>query len=1003
MDSSSIIPNRPPPSALPSHLLARIISPAGSETTVIPDAAETANLLPLDAADLQNPTPEVGTPDIHAIEQFLRSRDPGDGQYQSLFPTTSSSPESHLSLPSPVAPAPLSLPPPAQESQMCSDNINDLASQQQPLDPQQNKVHDIAPNQIAAAGLQPGPDTTPSSSSTLGVPPKRTLPISPLAISSSVPDDDSVDSTPATLSTVASVIFAGQQSVVPNENSSPQVQIQAATPQLPQQLYIQPEGQMPAGDPSLALNAGPSQPTMAMGESPIMGAGQRSRAVVGEMTPAEIDQVLQHAATRLVAARRASGDYQADQTDDSDLSGADSPAMVPQSNNRVPSNGPKDYMDVHRFLPSQPQPQQGLSPLPFSSNPTTPSHLHHSYLSRTNSDSTDVLISHPVSIENSCHNSDDEDDGHHHHHHLSQQQSLSSYNPSSIEDWARRGRRNSNTFPTIPVQPPLQPFTLLQPPSSQTIASGLVQSQPTESNVNLEIQNITQGLGQQQLSDRPPVGPGSAAGRRLSTAAPSTPGPAMASSQVVDTTAVGGNMPSPAPAGRMPSHISSFRRRDTDSSKLSPRKSARETSHGIFHDLKRFFNVGNSPHASPAMLPLSVDSTAAPPGTPPAGAGGLATPSLKSRKSGLLGEWTHTTGGSERPASVTDSPRIAGQHGNSIETDFKKKYGKLGKVLGRGAGGTVRILSRSSDQKVFAIKQFRKRRPNESERSYVKKVTSEYCLGSTFHHPNIIETMDIVKESNYYYEVMEFAKYELFSAVMSGLMGRDEIACCFRGIVEGVSYLHGLGVAHRDLKLDNCVMNERGIVKIIDFGCSMVFQLPFEKKIQMAKGISGSDPYIAPELFTADQHDPRLADIWSMGIIFLCMTLRRFPWRIPKSDQDPSFQAFAKPDGTGKLRLLKLMPRESRPIMSRILEMDPSRRVLIQDVLEDSWMKNADHCTMEYMSRNHPHHLGDDGTVVSNPNEGITVLPPSIHGSESGRSQDVAMPMASVQVLPIAD
>jgi len=89
--------------------------------------------------------------------------------------------------------------------------------------------------------------------------------------------------------------------------------------------------------------------------------------------------------------------------------------------------------------------------------------------------------------------------------------------------------------------------------------------------------------------------------------------------------------------------------------------------------------------------------------------------------------------------------------------------------------------------------------------------------------------------------------------------------------------------------------------------------------------------------------------------------------------------------------------------MSRILEMDPSRRVLIQDVMEDPWMKNLDHCTMDYMSAHHPHHLGDDGTVVSNPNEGMTVLPPSIQGSESGRSQDVAMPVAPVQVTPVAD
>ena len=841
MDTSGI-PNRPPPSALPSHLLARMVSPAGSDTTVIPDANETAHQPPLDTADLQNPTPEVGTPDIHAIEQFLYSHNPGESQCQSQFPTTSSSPESHLSLPSPAAPAPMSLPPPAQEPQVHSNKISDLPSQQQPSDlqqqqqqpsdlqqQQQQQVPDIAPNQIAAAGHQPGPDTTPSSGSSLGIPVKRTLPISPLAIVSSYPDDESIESTPAALSTAQPNTFLGQELGFLQENASPQVQIQAATPQQQQQQQMQPKGQVPSEEPSLEQSLGPVQPPS--NESPIMGAGQRSRAVVGAMTPGEIDQVLQLAATRLVATRRANGDHQADLTDDSDLSGAESPAVVAQSRTNAPLNGPRDYMDVHRFLPSQPQPQHGLSPFSFNNNLTTPTHLHHTFLSRTNSDSTDVLISHPASVETSRHNSDDEDDGHYH----NQQQYH--YNSSSIEEWTQRGRRNSNPYSVPPVQPALKPFTLQQPPPTpQTIASGLVQFQLVENNLNPEMQNISQGFAQQQLSDRPPLGPGSADGRRLSAAAPSTPGPAMASSQVVDTTAIGGNMPSPAPPARMPSQVSSFRQRET----LSPRKSARETSHGIFHDLKRFFNVGNSPHVSPAILHTASDSKAThvASAASTAATGGATTPSLKIRKSGLLGEWTHThtTGGSDRPPSVTDSPRIAGQHGNSIETDLKKKYGKLGKVLGRGAGGTVRILSRSSDQKVFAIKQFRKRRPNESERSYVKKVTSEYCLGSTFHHPNIIETMDIVKESNCYYEVMEFAKYELFSAVMSGLMGRDEIACCFRGIVDGVAYLHGLGVAHRDLKLDNCVMNERGIVKIIDFGCSMVYQLPFEKKIQMAKG-----------------------------------------------------------------------------------------------------------------------------------------------------------------------
>ncbi|KAK3841501.1 MAG: kinase-like domain-containing protein [Linnemannia gamsii] len=320
----------------------------------------------------------------------------------------------------------------------------------------------------------------------------------------------------------------------------------------------------------------------------------------------------------------------------------------------------------------------------------------------------------------------------------------------------------------------------------------------------------------------------------------------------------------------------------------------------------------------------------------------------------------------------SESTKHHGPHGNAIETNLRKKYGKMGKVIGSGAGGTVRLITRESDHKTFAIKQFRKRKPAESERTYVKKITSEYCLGSTLHHPNIIETLDILQEGESFYEIMEFAKHELFSSVMSGAMVRDEIACCFRGILDGVAYLHEMGVAHRDLKLDNCVMNERGIVKIIDFGCSMVYQLPFEKQIQMAKGVSGSDPYIAPEVFTTDEHDPRLADVWSLGIIFVCMTLCRFPWKLAKlgnsTDADPSFEAFANPSGAGKTRLLKLMPRESRPILARMLEVDPTKRVLMPEVLEDEWVKSIEVCTLQSMCLYHPHHLGEDPNCVSNPN-----------------------------------
>ncbi len=167
---------------------------------------------------------------------------------------------------------------------------------------------------------------------------------------------------------------------------------------------------------------------------------------------------------------------------------------------------------------------------------------------------------------------------------------------------------------------------------------------------------------------------------------------------------------------------------------------------------------------------------------------------------------------------------------------INSKYGKFGKVLGSGAGGSVRLMKRSSDGTTFAVKEFRARHSYETEKEYAKKVTAEFCVGSTLHHGNIIETLDIIHEKGKWYEVMEYAPYDLFAIVMTGKMSREEITCSFLQILSGVSFLHGMGLAHRDLKLDNVVVNEHGIMKIIDFGSASVFKYPFENGITEASG-----------------------------------------------------------------------------------------------------------------------------------------------------------------------
>ncbi|KAG1793399.1 kinase-like domain-containing protein [Suillus variegatus] len=113
---------------------------------------------------------------------------------------------------------------------------------------------------------------------------------------------------------------------------------------------------------------------------------------------------------------------------------------------------------------------------------------------------------------------------------------------------------------------------------------------------------------------------------------------------------------------------------------------------------------------------------------------------------------------------------------------------------------------------IYAVKQFRPRRSGES----------------------VIETVNIVCDHGHYYEVMEYVPYDLFSVVMSGRMLRPEIFCVFRQICNGVAYLRSLGLAHRDLKLDNCVMTQGDIVKLIDFRTAVFrrgYFIPVQKTI----------------------------------------------------------------------------------------------------------------------------------------------------------------------------
>lgn len=113
-----------------------------------------------------------------------------------------------------------------------------------------------------------------------------------------------------------------------------------------------------------------------------------------------------------------------------------------------------------------------------------------------------------------------------------------------------------------------------------------------------------------------------------------------------------------------------------------------------------------------------------------------------------------TSGRATPSSSTTVPPHPIASLSEATHAHLSKKYGKWGRVLGSGAGGTVRLIKASSKNggTVFAVKEFRPKRSGESEKEYQKKVTAEFCVGSTLKHPNIIETVDIVSDHGHYYE-----------------------------------------------------------------------------------------------------------------------------------------------------------------------------------------------------------------------------------------------------------
>lgn len=293
---------------------------------------------------------------------------------------------------------------------------------------------------------------------------------------------------------------------------------------------------------------------------------------------------------------------------------------------------------------------------------------------------------------------------------------------------------------------------------------------------------------------------------------------------------------------------------------------------------------------------------------------------------------------------------------------FVEKYGRCQEVIGRGSFGVVRISHKklepatssnatpgtNGQEKLYAVKEFKKK-PNENEKKYNRRLTSEFCISSSLKHLNIIDTLDLLKDAKGdYCEVMEFCTGgDLYTLIIAlGKLEYAEADCFFKQLIRGVNYMHDMGVAHRDLKPENLLLTQNGVLKITDFGNSECFKMAWEEEVQFSEGICGSSPYIAPEEFTQELFDPRCVDIWACGVIYMAMRTGRQLWKLADPTKDEFFEEYLvkRKEATGYEPIESLKRARCRNVIYSILDPKPERRITGKQILNSEWGREIKVC-----------------------------------------------------------
>ncbi|KAK8479650.1 hypothetical protein V6N13_021264 [Hibiscus sabdariffa] len=262
------------------------------------------------------------------------------------------------------------------------------------------------------------------------------------------------------------------------------------------------------------------------------------------------------------------------------------------------------------------------------------------------------------------------------------------------------------------------------------------------------------------------------------------------------------------------------------------------------------------------------------------------------------------------------------------------------KDIGSGNFGVAKLVRDKWSGELYAVKYI-ERGPKIDEH-----VQREIMNHRSLKHPNIIRFKEVLLTPTHLAIVMEYAAGgELFERICNaGRFSEDEARFFFQQLISGVSYCHAMQICHRDLKLENTLLDRSTAprLKICDFGYSKssVFH-------SQPKSTVGTPAYIAPEVLSRKEYDGKIADVWSCGVTLYVMLVGAYPFEDP---EDPkNFRKTIQ-------RILSVhysipdyvrVSKECIHLLSRIFVADPDKRITIPEIKQHPWfLKNL---PMEFM------------------------------------------------------